>query len=349
MTQDSNFQHNFDPARNQFNKDQFSLDLESITQSEEQVSSLREVLRQLAPKGVEQITDEAMGFLGGNRAATNSELSRSRIEVTVYSLIEAAALPEASMTGALQENLKIDKLATESVLKFIVSNYRDQLVDAQSLLNAPLVGVHFVPSTVGGLRVDGMHSPDKIEVRESKISTKVMKRLEKNPIQDKGVLVVFHPQGIRDVCNGLRHAQRDTNSKIFELIESDVEKAHKKLRAKDIDVYKSALSIENLRESCKTLCLDEGVEINLRQFFGAMEEQISDCYAVFCIEFSAEISQVARYHFLEDTINKLIHIDPDVDPNESIIIEYEFIRIVPSIEWPKVVAKSYNNVEEMLD
>jgi hypothetical protein len=350
MTQDSNFQPNPESSKSQTERDQFNLNLENINQSQDQVASLREVFRLLGSKGLETITDEVMSFLGQNDGSVNSvELNRSRIEVTVFSFLEAAALPEASMTKTVIENLSIDKGATEAVLKFITSKYREELRDAKNIINAPIVEVHFVPATVGGLKIDGMHSPDKNEVRDSKISVKVTKRLEKNPIQDKGVLVVFHPQGIREVCNGLRHAQRDTNSKVFDLIESDVEKAHKKVRAKDIDVYKSALAIENLRESLKTLCLDEGIEINLRQFFGEMEEQITGCYAVFCIEFSSEISQVARYHFLEDTINKLIHIDPALDPDESIIIEYEFIRMVPTIEWPKIVAKSYNNVEEMLD
>jgi hypothetical protein len=326
----------------------FDLNLEKLTGgSEDQIDSFQTLLRSLAPSGILGLAGKLREFLDQSKG--NSQPIPDRLETTLNSLLEASGKKPSTLVAAIKENCLIAPAETQVAVDFFKASFGERLRDIDSVQRCPIVNLEFYPSKVVGLKIDMILTPDESELRADPVSKRAMKRLTANPIDDRGLWVVILGEGVRDVCTNILTAQRDYPSQVFELIETDVQCVVKRLKPKEINVFRAALSIETLRESLGTLLLDEGIDRDLREFFGKMEDKLTQFLTVAACQFDAKTPQNSRFHFFDDFLASLTDLDDEIAYDKRRLLEYQYIRIPKGTAWPQLVAKSYEHVDKFFE
>lgn len=336
------------PENNRSSANSFDLSLEKLTGgSEEQIESFQALLRSIAQRGLVSLEGGLREFL--NTSKNHPNAAPDRLEATLASLLAASDLKPSSLVDAIKENCQIAPAEIKAAVDFLQTSFSDDLRDITSVQRCPIVNLEFYPQKVVGLKIDMILNPDESELRDDPVSVRALKKLILNPIDNRGLWVVILAEGVRDVCTNILAAQRESNSQVFGLIEDDVRAVVKRLKPRDINVFKAALALETLRESLVTLVLDEGIDRELRRFFGHMEDKLTQYVTVVACEFDSTVPQGSRFHFFDDFLDSLVDADPEIEYDKRRLLEYQYVRVPSRIEWPKLVVKSYDNVDKLVE
>jgi hypothetical protein len=340
----------------------FDLSLESLSSSRKEVAVLSEVLQQAGSWGFEVLVTELDKFKDVLPTSAQTPVTKVRLEIVLDSLIKASRHTPQNLIDSLRENFQLAKDETKIVLKFLGHNFKGVISDVLEDYEDPMIQERIFPEKVDGLTVCAMEVASSAELRDDPVSKRISEVLEQLKIGDRGLLILFEANAIKDVCSTLYRVQVETGSKIFDLVEDDMRRVMDAFKEENSSVVGLARAIDVLRESLKTLYLDEGVEFGLRTFFGHMEDQISGNFIVIGMEFEESATQKERFHYIDDRVGQLKGEDEDEDdgPSESSDeddgteepppdFRFQYLVVDPSTRWPEVKFVNLSNIETWLD